>query len=308
MERFTKIILNIDNFLIEYFKWWKDNITAKITTKDKIFTIQKFSHTPSLASLELIEKIIHHLRWKNTILAQNIFDKRFFEYEGCIYQVMEYLDWDVPGEDDINLDKILGIARFLANFHREVRDFDYSIYERKYINNYKNLDHILEESDVLSQKYKEYRYLYDEMISRYNFIASNSGNLRKSVIHGDPSFKNFLFNWNKVKWLFDYNKISVDYMIRDIVDSIRSFLKLDWFGKVEYEIFLKTYDEINPLTPEEKASMKDYLKKMITITTNDYILSLFPENDLFHNTLWDKGDSIEKAKRCFKEFDKVWGF
>ena len=127
----------------------------------------------------------------------------------------------------------------------------------------------------------------------------------KWVLHGDPAFKNFLFNnaWGIVG-LIDYEKIEYNCILWDLADQIRSYLKVDWFHKRELQLLLKAYQDIRLLTDNELDALPSYLTMMILNTCTQYLLGLFEKSD-FSNNIGSRSDSLSKIERCFNEIEKV---
>ena len=115
-------------------------------------------------------------------------------------------------------------------------------------------------------------------------------------------FKNFLIDSGKniVAWI-DYDMMSVTTRLWDLADMYRGYSKMPDFGPEQSKLLLAAYEKYNPLTIDEKNALPDYIRMMTLDTGYRYILALDEESG-FYNAI---GDSLEKAKRCIRDYDRV---
>ena len=125
------------------------------------------------------------------------------------------------------------------------------------------------------------------------------------VIHWDPSFKNYLINENKdIVWLIDYDMLSVNTILWDLADLIRSYMKIEVFNRKEFEILINSYNKIRKLNINEEKELKNYCTMMILDTWFRYLLSCFDSKE-HNNLIWDNNDSLKKANRCLNEIEVI---
>lgn len=299
MEKFLKKILKINNFKITYFDTWKNNITAKVESEIWVFVVQEESSAFSWEK-NLIENSINifNNNWLN--FAWNFFNERFFNYDWKTYQVMEYINWKSLSNDQIDLDTIKNMSRYLANFH----NFSKDLWKLESKETFKNIDLLLNDAKTYNLRKNDFNNIYEKIKEKRENIILNE-NLKKWLLHWDPAFKNFLFDdENNTISIIDYEKMEYNNLIWDLVDMIRSFLQIKWYSKKEFDETIKSYEEIRKLTFEEKIELKKYLKIMILNTCTQYFLALF-EDSPYQNHKWWINDSLKKIDRCFNELEIV---
>ena len=146
------------------------------------------------------------------------------------------------------------------------------------------------------------------IFNKMNTIAiplKENENLPIWVIHWDPSFKNFLINieW-KIVWLIDYDMLSVNTILWDLADLVRSYMKVEVFNKKEFENIINSYNSIRRLSDLENKELKNYCTMMILDTWFRYLLSCF-DTSKHNNLIWNNNDSLKKANRCLIEIEKL---
>lgn len=303
MKNFIENYLKISDYKITLFNGWKDNITAKITHNEETFVIQKTLLLPQKLQ-KTIEYAIniynsHHLGFAPALKNQ----KRFIDYEWLTYSIMECIDSDIIREKDHSLSKMIAIAKHLASIHNVSQEYIQDTYHLGK-GKFKHLDLFLEQAKKFNEKNNTYdELLWELMEKKWNLHTSSQ--LRKGLIHWDPAFKNFMVdNTNRVVWIIDYEMMEFNDYLWDLVDMVRSHMKLSWFQKEEFWELINAYEAIRPLSQAEKENLENYLKMMILDTGTRYFLSIFEESE-HYNQMWDIQDSLKKTQRCLNEYDKA---
>lgn len=302
MEDFIKDILWLTEYKITYFNGGKDNITARVEISTDTFVIQKtlpleeeLKETISYA----IEEYAKAWLW----FAKTFWDRRFIDYKGNTYSLMEYINWEIISEKDHNTELASTIAKYLGQIHNisHSQNLDkFNLWKWKH----KNLKKFIQLAEKYNNSNPKYNDLLDEILSR-KWDLKRVNNLPTWLIHWDPAFKNFILDKSGgILWIIDYEMMEVDDYLWDLVDMIRSHMKLNWFWKEEFKTLISAYESQRQLNIQEKENLENYLKMMILDTCTRYFLSLFDESE-YSNHQWNKEDSIKKVKRCLWEFDKA---
>ncbi len=304
---FIKNKLKIYNYKIIQLNWWKDNLTYEIKlTSWESFIIQHLFIIKTKKNQEFINKIIFYINNNSTNIhfAWNYNDTRFIEYKWCLFQLMKKINWNIIKEKDINIQIIEKMAKYIAEFHNDISSFNWLEY--KEINYFKKMhNYRLKTKELIINNWNDE---VKDIFIKMNLIAKNlkeNPKLPIWIIHWDPSFKNFLIDIdNNITGIVDYDMMSVNTILWDLADLIRSHMKIKSFTKKEFEILINSYNDIRKLSKKEKRELKNYCTMMILDTWFRYLLNTlwFDEHK---NFLWDKNDSINKAKRCLYEISKL---
>ena len=309
IDDFIKNVLKIKIYKTKLYNSWKDNLTYEIILNSwDNFIVQQVLQKKTEKNIDFINKVISHIENDNKVhFASNYLENRFINYKWSLFQVMKKINWKTIEEKDINIDIIKNTAEYIALFHNSIHDLNYKEYEE--INYYKKMhDYRLEVKNLLE---KNINKKISDIFIKMNIIAINlkeNQNLKKGVIHWDPSFKNYLIdNDQNIVWLIDYDMLSVNTILWDLADIIRSYLKIEVFNRKEFEILINSYNSIRKLSPLENKELKNYCTMMILDTWFRYLLSAFEISNQ-KNLLWDKNDSLKKAERCLSEIKKLESF
>lgn len=307
IENFIREILHIETFIIVEHKVWKDNRTYEVIQDSwESIIVQELSTPKNTQNKDFMEKVIHYYNSHNNTLlfAKNHNEKRFYDYEWAQFQVMERLSWNSIDIWDISDTLIQETAEKLAHFHNCIVNF--STDEFQTIKGFKKLSEYKEIArnyiqDCGDDEIKKVFY----KLEKASYDLEEKQELPISVIHGDPSFKNFLIDsQSEIIWLIDYDMMAVNTTIWDLADLIRSYLKLEFFSKKSFQSLVNSYNEIRLLTLWEKKSLIDYCKMSVLDTGFRYIISYFDNSNL----QWGKEDSLKKAQRCYSEIGKLSHF
>ena len=285
--------------------WWKDNITYRASLADgRDIIIQCMRSIRNIHHASFIDDAIAFLSKKDPSLwfaptPDGL--QRFYEADWCFIQIMDVVSWKNIAESDITISIVEKLALKLWRFHKVAQDFSCEKYQD--VNYHRERLH---EFRLLAEKFvhlQKNTHLHD-LLTEYTFRIEKlrpDPSLRKGLIHGDPVYKNFLIqNGNITAWI-DYDMMSVTTELWDLADMYRAYAKILDFWKEEAKIVLEAYESENPLSIREKELLPDYIRMMCLDTWYRYILALDPKSG-FYNAL---GDSLEKAKRCIHDHDRV---
>jgi len=303
-KNFVKEKLDIKDCEIKLFSSWKINYTCLVKSELGSFVVQNnINLTDNLK--KLIDEVTDY--WiKNWVrLAWKKFDNRFFEFEWKFFQVMEHINWESYEYEDFDINWLENVVRYLAVFHNVFEKWNFEEHW-KYKSNVKNLDYFIDIAKKHNETNNEYEDTFNQLLECAKGLKPVEG-VRKWILHWDPILRNFLFDKNKnVLWLIDYDTMSYDDILRDLVDHIRWYLKYYNFTKDDFERLINTYEQIRPLTKLEKDNLENYLKMMLLNTTVRYFISLYDSNFF----AWKKlGTWLESVHRGLAEYKKVeWFF
>lgn len=304
IRKFLSEILKIPHDVnIMQHKTWKDNTTYEIFSGEESFIVQELSHMKSQKNQDFIELVIRTVEQEipHICFADLIFKKRFYEFEGKQFQVMKKIPWKTLEPEDITPDFIQESARYLGHFHLWMSSFDTQTYSE--MNEYKKMKIYRETAwtYITQTSDREIKEIYDTMVLFSQWLYENPL-LPVGVIHGDPSFKNFLVDEeNMICGLIDYDMLSVNTLLWDIADMIRGYLKIKIFDTKTFHKLLDSYTQLRPLTQWEQDNLKIYCQMMVLDTGFRYIISYFDNSNL----LWRRKDCMMKAQRCTEEFMKL---
>ncbi len=299
-EDFIENKLLIKEYELRFFSNWKDNITWLIKY-EKTIIIQLLVNI-SKGQKKIISKMIDICNKNWFIVANNVFKNRFINHKWNTFQVMQNLNWVNKTYDEINLEIRKDVVRYIANFHNKMEKYDFSKFKWT-TNKYKNLYYFI----WLAYEQVKINNSHEDKFNQLLWLSLGikiSNKLRKWCIHWDFSLKNVLFDWNKISWIIDYEMVSYDDFLWDLVDHFRNYLKYDKFGKQEFFELLQSYEEVRALNKDEKNSLKNYLKLIILNTWFRYFLSIF-EWSWFNNYTQNMWTSYDKVDRCIWELKKV---
>lgn len=298
--------ISLQTETVQLLSGGKDNITfsAYLDDKKKVI-VQYMQSIRDELHAECIEKAVDFtIRMDPSIgfvwKLEN--KKRFYPAEKGYIQLMNACSGRTITELDIDDNLIRKLAERLGKFHKATENFHITPY--KTVNYHRDR---LTEFRMLAEKYvhKSGRFdlinLLSEYTKRIEPLHPVSW-LRVWLIHGDPVFKNFLIDSGKniVAWI-DYDMMSVTTRLWDLADMYRGYSKMPDFGPEQSKLLLAAYEKYNPLTIDEKNALPDYIRMMTLDTGYRYILALDEESG-FYNAI---GDSLEKAKRCIRDYDRV---
>lgn len=318
MKNFIEKYLKINNYEIDYFNTWRNNITALVKTNIDKIIIQKEDKIFSKNQENMIEKIINACEWKITI-AWNYFDNRFFEFEWEYYQVMKYLDSINLNENNLKENSILSMFSYLAEFHNisetiklndEEKEIKIAIW--KWVNTFKSVDILFWEIQALNDKNNKFNDYFEKIKKikeKLDIIETRDNSLKQWIIHGDTAFKNYVFNKDNYDALalIDYEKIEYNNYIWDLADLIRSLLKVDSFD-INYCIkSIEEYEKYRKLDKNEKDKLKSFVNTLVFHVIMQYFSALFPEWSV-NNMIWNDTDTIKKLERWFSELEKIKRF
>lgn len=309
IQDFIRSILQIEKYSILRHKTWKDNITYElIPDSGERCIIQELSNPKTQKNKVFIENVLYysHLHIPEITFWQKHLKSRFFTYKWNMYQVMKKIEWSSINIEDINNELIEKTSRYLAFFHTWIQNFP-NKEEYKSINQFKNVSYFCQKAEkyISEDSQWDIQDIFTHMKSELEKYYNDDSSLPVWVIHWDPSFKNFLIDESQeIQWLIDYDMMSVEVILWDLADMIRSYLKVDSFDKKSFHLLIKSYNAVRKLSPKEELLLQNYCIMMILNTGFRYIISAFENTNL----LWDRNDSIQKAQRCLNEVEKIKTF
>lgn len=304
IERFTSQVLQKKIPNIIHHKSGKDNYTYELESPEwEYFIVQLLSTPKTPETQRFIDETIDYCH--DAPFAKKFSNQRFYSFDGRQFHVMKSIVGKSICEEDIDDPLIQKTAECLWKIHSSTINFPDS-WKYKDLNNYKDIENIQKKahSHIISSQENSIRDIFTSM---NNILKEHkeSSSLPTWVIHWDPAFKNFLIDpQQNITGLIDYDMISVEPLLWDLVDLIRSYLKIKGFDKNSFHLLIKSYNQSRKLTPEEESCLKDYCIIMILNTWFRYIISYFEDTNL----LWDRNDSLQKAKRCLQEIHKLNSF
>ncbi len=271
--------------IVQYMQSIRDELHAECIEKAVDFTIQMDS------SIGFVWKLENK--------------KRFYPAEKWYIQLMNASSGRTITEWDIDDNIVRSLAECLGKFHKATESFDITLYKTvNYHRDRLSEFRILAEHFVHKSGRSDLLDLLSEYTKRMEHLHPVSW-LRVWLIHGDPVFKNFLMDDDKniVAWI-DYDMMSITTRLWDLADMYRGYTKMSNFWREQSSLLLTAYEKYNPLTPEEKNALPNYIRMMTLDTWYRYILALDEESG-FSNAI---GDSLEKAQRCIRDHDRVNDF
>ena len=312
MKNFIEKYLKINNYEINYFTNWRNNITCLVIFWEKKIIIQKeninFPENQKFLINELIKKSVN----TDLKLAQNYLDSRFVEFEWAYFQVMKNIEsTKISDEDFINKaseQNIISTFEYLAKFHKYSDSLIIPEDKKDIWKSFKSVEELFLQAKKLNNNNVYYNYIFNNINNVKNsldIIELWNKEFSSWIIHWDPAFKNMLFdeNINAIS-LIDYEKVEYNNFLWDIADLARSLLKLEKFDDKLFKICIDKYSEIKKIPEIEKKEIKNYLETLIFHVILQYFLALFPESWV-ENKIWDNSDTIKKLERWFSELQKV---
>jgi len=307
MKNFIENYLKINNYEINYFTNWRNNITCLVIFWDKKIIIQKENIDFPENQKYLINKIISESENTDLNLAWNYLENRFIKFEWGFYQVMNYIKSINLDENSLDEKSILSMFKYLANFHNFSENLNIEENKKNIWKTFKSVDELIWESKILNSKNNNYQKYFDKILeikNTLNIIEIEKSDLRKWIIHWDPAFKNFVFNNKKEALsLIDYEKVEYNNFNWDLADLIRSLMKVDYFDNNLLKKSISEYEKYRILEKNEKIYLINYLETLILHVILQYYIALFPEGSV-NNMIWNNDDTIKKLERGFWELKK----
>lgn len=306
LEKLSENDIFLEENSLQKLSGGKDNITYSATLIDgKKVVIQCMRSIHDDNHKDFMEAVIDHV---NSHIPEIGFSptvpgfKRFYKAENCYIQIMSALDGTNAIESDIDIDFIKKSAEKLAIFHKKIQNFSLeniipANYHRDRVEEFQKLA----ENFVKNQNNSELNEIIAQYREKFEKISLDFSDIRKGIIHGDPVFKNFLLYNGEISGWIDYDMLSYTYQIWDLADMYRGYTKMKNFTREHAKILLESYESIFPLIESEKKQLPNFIKMMTLDTGYRYILAL-DENSGFYNAM---GDSINKARRCLSDYEKV---
>jgi Ser/Thr protein kinase RdoA (MazF antagonist) len=207
------------------------NLTYEVITEKGKYIIQKLSNIFDERVVEDHIEVEKYLRFKNFIAPQLIptpSGSWSYRRQGSLWKVSKYIDHDVIARS--NKKAIKSAATTLGRFHAVMED---CVYLPRYsIPDFHNTAKIIAK---LKRLYEDNKRLFraQEYAELYEYICKKIGahmlpiTLKKTLIHGDPKFDNFLFKDNTAIALIDFDTVMIAPAIIDIGDALRSWCRYD---------------------------------------------------------------------------------
>jgi len=327
LKQFIEKYLKINNYEINYFTNWRNNITCLVSShpspllKEREFNnnwiiIQKENIDFPENQKYLINKLILESEKTDLNLAWNYLENRFIEFEWGFYQVMKNIESTKISDEDFikkaSEKNIISTFEYLAKFHNFSEILEILENKKNIWKTFKSVEKLflqakeLNENSLSTEGFSPLLFAKITKLKNYlNIIEIWNKNFQSWIIHWDPAFKNMLFdkNINAIS-LIDYEKVEYNNFMWDIADLARSLLKLEEFNNNLLNSCILKYCEIKNIPDIEKKEIINYLITLIFHVTLQYFLALFPESWV-ENKIWDNSDTIKKIERCFSELEKV---
>jgi len=308
MQNFIENYLKINNYEINYFTNWRNNITCLVIFWDEKIIIQKENIDFPENQKYLINKLISESEKTDLNLAWSYLKDRFIKFEWWYYQIMNYIESINLDENNLDEKSILSMFNYLARFHNFSETLKIEENRKNIWKTFKSIDELLIEAEKLNYTNNKYNKYFEKILDIKNnlsIIEIEKNDLRKWIIHWDPAFKNFIFNKNKQALsLIDYEKVEYNNFNWDLADLIRSLIKVEFFDNILLKKCILEYEKKRKLVENEKKYLKNYLETLILHVILQYFLALFPESSV-NNMIWDNSDTIKKLERGFWELNKV---
>lgn len=130
----------------------------------------------------------------------------------------------------------------------------------------------------------------------------NRKQLTKSLIHGDLTPFNYLVHKEKINAIIDWDGLHEDYLIQELSTFIaHALIELKKFNKEKIKAYLKIYQKIIKLNPQEKKATYYFVKKRILYSIYWYNKQLKIHKD---QTKFIKA-VIEKSIIAYLEMEKI---
>lgn len=223
---------------------------------------------------------------------------RFTRVEGGVVQVMQVLRGRSLHANDVTPAQLVAASAHLKRFHTATAEFPADVWVGA--NPHRGrLPALLADAVVAVTR------LGDEQASavlaglraRADLLRFDAATHRQGLIHGDPAFKNFLTNDDRITALIDYDMLSVHARLWDLADLLRSTLKLAWVDGAVWKAMLRGWR----LTKKERAALPDAVRAMTLDTGSRYLLALDAGSGHFANN----GGALAGAERCLRDHDRV---
>ncbi len=193
--------------------------------------------------------------------------------DGFTYEVMPFIDAHEYNPE--NPQHLLAIGTILAQYHLAIDGFDPPPMlgeqtPRYHSHDVMALSERLLERDIMGDLYEELMW-YDLRAAKLRALLPDDAyeRLPHLVAHGDVHRDNFLFQYNDVVALLDYDQATWDVRITDLADAIVGFttdctvprMPNTWGiykGPIDEECatrLLASYHAVAPLTPAEISSL-----------------------------------------------------
>ena len=312
MQNFIENYLKINNYEINYFTNWRNNITCLVSFWDEKIIIQKENIDFPKNQKYLINKIIKESENTDLNLAWNYLENRFIKFEWGFYQIMKNIESTKISDKDFikkaDEKTILSCFEYLAKFHKLSEKLAIPEEKRNIWKNLKSVEEYYVRAEELNNNSLKYSKIFNKISNlknTLNIIEIWNKNFQSWIIHWDTAFKNMLFNKSlEAISLIDYEKIEYNNFIWDIADLARSLLKLEKFDNKLFLICIEKYSKIKNIPEIEKKETINYLKTLIFHVILQYFLALFPKSWV-ENKIWNNSDTIKKLERGFWELNKV---
>jgi Ser/Thr protein kinase RdoA (MazF antagonist) len=225
------------------------NVTHVVETSKGLFVLQKLSGIFDERVVEDHLEVARFLRFKGFSTPRLIETKagsRSLRYKGALWKASEYIAHDESTRS--NKDAIASAAAMLGHFHCVMEECTYT---PKYsIPNFHATDAII---CKMKRVFEDFQKVTDVAPYReiFEYIVGNiplhylPANMRRTLIHGDPKFDNFLFKENHAIALIDFDTIMIGSRLLDVGDGLRSWCRYDGFkfNKDVFEAALAGYNK-----------------------------------------------------------------
>lgn len=159
-------------------------------------------------------------------------------------------------EPILNPNTVGEIARALARLNLFT---DWDKFSRKNVINMDNCMGLIKKFKDAPVQYPEvYTYFEDQTLFLKSFVRKD---LPKGIIHGDCFPDNTIFQGDRLVAIIDFEEACVDQLLMEIAMAINGFCFVDnQMDPLLMNVFLREYNTIRPLTPEELELLPHYIQ------------------------------------------------
>ena len=235
-----------------------ENTNYLIITEKKKIILTIFESRSELSEIPKIFNLLNHLNKNGIQCPKPILNKRkklLNSFKEKKYSLFNFLEGSTKKTYDKN--HCYNVGKILGKIHLINLKFKYKIKNNFGHNSWKSLfNSSFEDSN------NKFEFLNKIISDEISYLDSNwPKNLPKSTIHADFFPDNVFFFNQKITGVIDFYFSCYDFMAYDLAIAINAWcFEKSKFNKSKFQNLIQGYQEIRPLTKDEKKKFNTLLR------------------------------------------------
>ena len=244
----------------------------KVMTKNnKKFVVKISNPSEKIENLEFQDNMLNFL--KKSIIAKYVPETihniikiiKDKENRECYFRVLSYLEGDIFGEQQKNINLCNNLSEFLGNLSFSLKNFKHKSAHKKFIWDSSNISWIENELELFSNPKKK-DIIKMVLDSNKNIKDNNMHKIRHSIIHGDVNNYNIITKKEKIVGLLDYGDAIYAPTICELSVALAYALMNSNEIMEKCSYMVKRYHSIFPINRIEIESISALVSARLAIT------------------------------------------